>query len=210
MATSRQGSGDAPRIHHGAERSGLIVALGAQILRAACLEVVGWPEGVTVSVNVSVKQLISSGYVASVLDVLDDCACPPERLTIEITESCVADDSAIRALRQLRDRGIGLALDDFGTGYSSLSVLRTLPLSTIKIPREFVNDLGRAGFENTSALVSAILRLAKALHLDTIAEGVETDDQRSELDTMGCSAYQGFLESPPIPAHRVLPYLADK
>jgi len=187
-----------------AEETGLILPLGHWVLEAACLQLVAWAEraeakDLTLAVNVSVHQLRQRDFVAEVLAVLDRTGADPRRLKLELTESLLLDDAedTIGKMAALKERGIGFALDDFGTGFSSLSYLKRLPLEKLKIDRSFVGDI--LTDPNDAAIAQTIVALAQSLGLTTIAEGVETVEQRDFLARAGCHSYQGYLFSRPLP-----------
>jgi diguanylate cyclase (GGDEF)-like protein len=180
-----------------AEEAGMIDALGAFALRRAFRDSGLWP-ALTVAINVSPIQLRNPKFLSMVAVAVEEFRVDPRRFELEITESALLEDAAeVQAtLNRLRDMGFSLALDDFGTGYSSLSYLRRYPVDRIKIDRSFV---GRVGVDHDAdAVVSAIVKLAKALNLGIIAEGVETDEQRRRLRQAGCPHAQGYLFSPPV------------
>ncbi|MFY9479022.1 MAG: EAL domain-containing protein [Aquabacterium sp.] len=191
-----------------AEETGQIVPLGTWVLRQACRDAVHWPAHLRVSVNLSAVQFRSSSVVDVVDMALADSGLPPERLELEVTESALIEDheGAQSTLMALRSRGIRVALDDFGTGYSSLAYLRRFPMDKLKIDGMFVRSLDSD--QDAQAVVTAIIRLAKALRLDTTAEGVETKEQMVMLKALGCDDVQGYLISRPMPAAQVQPYLA--
>jgi EAL domain-containing protein (putative c-di-GMP-specific phosphodiesterase class I) len=187
-----------------AEETGLILPLGHWVLEAACLQLVAWAEraeakDLTLAVNVSVHQLRQRDFVAEVLAVLDRTGADPRRLKLELTESLLLDDAedTIGKMAALKERGIGFALDDFGTGFSSLSYLKRLPLEKLKIDRSFVGEI--LTDPNDAAIAQTIVALAQSLGLTTIAEGVETVEQRDFLARAGCHSYQGYLFSRPLP-----------
>jgi EAL domain-containing protein (putative c-di-GMP-specific phosphodiesterase class I) len=137
---------------------------------------------------------------AQVLSTLERHGLPPQALELEVTENIVLDhdDLVLESLQRLRDHGVGIAFDDFGTGYASLSLLKRYPLSRIKIDRSFVQ--GMLESERDASVISAILNMARSFDLETIAEGVETEEQRKSLQRLGCKEGQGFLFSRPVPA----------
>jgi EAL domain-containing protein (putative c-di-GMP-specific phosphodiesterase class I) len=186
-----------------AEDSGLIVDLGELVLRTACRDVAGWPE-LTVSVNVSARQMQLTGMPGVVGAVLRDTGVDAARLALEITEGVLLEDTPATAetLQALRRLGVRLMLDDFGTGYSSLAYLRRHPLDALKIDRAFVADLGEDG-KGDSAIVEAIIGMAKALRMRVVPEGVETAGQLARLTEMGCEFAQGFHLSRPLPAAEI-------
>ncbi len=193
-----------------AEETGLVVGMGAWVLREACRQAAEWatswpgPLPPMVAVNLSARQLADAGIVALVVEVLAATRLPPRRLCLEITESTLMDDAEAAAvtLAQLRSLGVRLAIDDFGTGYSSLSYLQRFPVDFLKVDRSFVSPLRPGGGEET-AIVEAITGLGHALGLEIIAEGVETDEQRRIVTRLGCALGQGFLWSPPVSAGEV-------
>ena len=150
------------------------------------------------AVNLSTRQLEEINVVELVQLALDVSGLPPEHLVIEITESFLIRNQqlGLETLHALRDLGVRLAIDDFGTGYASLSYLRRLPIDVLKIDRSFVEGLGRS--DEDTALVQAILRLARSLNLETIAEGVERPDQRAALADLRCTLAQGWHFSRPL------------
>ncbi len=188
-----------------AETSGLIRALGSQVLHQACVDARTWNErGVPlrVSVNAAVAQLNSGDYVTEIQAALQDFELVAGQMTIEITETAamqVAD--SLDTLRGIRRLGLHLALDDFGTGYSSLSFLRELPIDAIKIDRSFINGIGTSARDRS--IVQGVLAIAAALGHAVVAEGVETAAQAASLRQLGCRYAQGFLWSGPVPAVEV-------
>jgi diguanylate cyclase len=188
-----------------AEDSGLIVAIGAWVLRESCRVAAGWHRqyGTVVSVNVSPRQLREPDFGAMVLDVLRSSALPPTALILEITEGVLVDsglpsEQAIGHLNLVRAHGVRVAIDDFGTGYSSLAYLRDLPIDHLKIDRSFMPAPGSPD-STARTLVKAIVDLAAGLSLSTIAEGVETAEQAALLRECGCQWAQGFYFSRPVP-----------
>jgi diguanylate cyclase (GGDEF)-like protein len=197
-----------------AEETGLIVSIGEWVLREACLELARWrslPEAgdLFVSVNLSRKQLGSPNLVERIHDIIHEVGVPFTAVKIEITESSIMEDMdhAVAILGQIRDLGIDLHIDDFGTGYSSLSCLHHLPIAGIKIDRSFVNNV--AANRDYAAVVNAIVTLAHNLRLGLIAEGVETADQMSMLQAMGCDLAQGYYFQRPLSGDRALDYLLN-
>ena len=186
-----------------AEESGLIIPIGAWALESACRQAARWRDAgmaIPVAVNVSAHQLYNSNVIGTVEQALSAAALEPELLELEITESALMRNAerSQKVLRELHGLGLRLSVDDFGTGYSSLAYLKAFPLSEIKIDRSFVN--GVADDSGDRAIVAAVIALARALDLATIAEGVETQAQREEVVKLGCDAYQGYLCSRPLPA----------
>ena len=191
-----------------AEESGLIVELGRWVLEQACREVASWrdtPEGqeLTVSVNVSARQLQHPDFVHDVRVALDAAALDPRRLVLEITENVVIGDHVVvgEMLEALQLMGVRLALDDFGIGYSSLSRLESLPFDALKLDRVFVSRLGASS--SSAPLVRAIADLGAALHLDVIAEGIENRLQMTELRRLGVRRGQGTFFANPLEAREV-------
>ncbi|MFP5221127.1 MAG: EAL domain-containing protein [Acidobacteriota bacterium] len=189
-----------------AEETGLIMPIGSWVLRKACEQLAKWqklrPEGppLTMSVNLSAKQFMNLELVAEIRNVIEQTGISPESLKLEITESKVMENAefASRMLAHLKDLGVKISIDDFGTGYSSLAYLHSFPLDTLKIDRSFVGKMG-TGHEN-SEIVGAIVNLARNLGLEVVAEGVEENDQLSELKGLACQYGQGFLFSRPVPS----------
>ena len=187
-----------------AEEMGLIVPIGRWVLRTACAQAVDWgrrfPElgPLTLSVNVSARQLQDRTFVGEVAEILTEHGLSPERIVLELTESSLVEDpdQAVRRLEELRELGIRLAIDDFGTGYSSLGYLQRYPIEILKVHRAFVSELGRHPEE--PALAKAIVQLAQHLGMQTIAEGVEDGAQVDALRALGCGYAQGFHFSQPL------------
>lgn len=197
-----------------AEESGLILAIGSWALHEACRQVAAWHAkfGVhlVVSVNVSAHQLRAPRMlVEDVLAALRNTALPTSVLELELTESLMisATDAALKGLHELRSLGISIALDDFGTGYSSLGYLRRLPVDCLKIDRSFVSDL--SADEDAERVLQAILGIASALRLRTVAEGIETPAQLEILCRHGCLEGQGFLFASPLDASAFESLLAE-
>ncbi|MDF1485334.1 EAL domain-containing protein [Ramlibacter sp. H39-3-26] len=186
-----------------AEESGSIVPIGAWVLQEAVGQAARWlRQGmpVPVSVNVSALQFRQSDFVDTVAVAIAMAELPPELLELELTESILIQDAneVLERLRLLAQLGVRLSIDDFGTGYSSLAYLKRFPIHKLKIDQSFVRGLpGDAG---DSAIVSAIVSIGRALRMDVIAEGVETEVQRDALVALGCSRFQGFLCAPGLPA----------
>ncbi len=192
-----------------AEETGLIVPIGYWVLEEACRQTVQWhalyPQEVPlrINVNLSGRQIQRADVVERVSEIIQRTGIEPSRLTLEITESVMMKDldEAVLRLLALKGLGVRLALDDFGTGYSSLANLGSLPLDTIKIDRSFVARLGK--HEGSSATIAAIVALAETLHLDITSEGVETESQLAELQSLGCTFGQGFLFDRPLGADTI-------
>ncbi|OJF13592.1 putative bifunctional diguanylate cyclase/phosphodiesterase [Couchioplanes caeruleus] len=189
-----------------AERNGTINTLGLWVLREACAQVASWGGDTYVSVNLSPRQLQEPTLVHDVLAVLQLTGLEPGRLVLEITESALVDDVAgTTMLAEFRAHGIRVAIDDFGTGYSSLHYLTRLPVDILKIDRSFVAELN--GTPEGAGITEAILRLSHALHLTTVAEGIETTEQAAELQLLGCGIGQGYLFAEPLPPSQMLSLL---
>jgi diguanylate cyclase (GGDEF)-like protein/PAS domain S-box-containing protein len=186
------------------EESGLVVPLGTRVLADGCNQMARWQrepatEHLTVSLNVSVRQLTHADLVGAVVNALNASGADPTKLCLEITETALMDDVeiAIRVLRTLRAMGVRVWVDDFGAGYSSLLYLRRLPLDVIKIDHSFV--AGVANEPEDQAIVTGIINLAHGLGLTALAEGVETPEQADTLRQLGCDLAQGFLWSRALP-----------
>jgi diguanylate cyclase (GGDEF)-like protein/PAS domain S-box-containing protein len=192
-----------------AEETGLIRELGWWNLRESCRQMSLWRAKypayaeLTISVNLSPKQFLQPNLISDIEGVLAEMKMPPSALKLELTESTVMGDpaSAIEMLEQIKARGISLAIDDFGTGYSSLSYLHRFPLDTLKIDRSFISGIGDgASNEDGTEIARTILPMASNLHLEVVAEGVETGEQLALLRRLKCKYGQGFYFSRPLPA----------
>ena len=184
-----------------AESSGLIVPIGAWILREALTVASGWPASVSVAVNLSARQLSEPALTVMVQDTMAEIGFPASRLILEVTETAVLQDrvAAARTIAALRAAGVRVVIDDFGTGYTSLGFLRDYALDGLKIDRSFVTGID----QGSTAIVDAIIRMAGALDLRVIAEGIETEAQLEQLRSLGCRYIQGFLVSPPVSATEI-------
>jgi diguanylate cyclase (GGDEF)-like protein/PAS domain S-box-containing protein len=189
-----------------AEESGLVIPLGARVLRAACEQVARWQretghDGLRLTVNVSARQMAAPDFVETVQEILAETGLHPDSLGLEITERLLLEETPATALtiELLQALGVRLLLDDFGTGYSSLRYLQRYPLDGLKVDRAFVNGLGDNG-DGDGAIVEAIVGMARALGMGVIPEGVETEGQLARLCALGCDHAQGFLLSKPLPA----------
>lgn len=185
-----------------AERTGQIVELGRLVVERACAQAAqlreqGRPD-IGMAVNVSMLQLTEDDLVSVVGDALDRHGLPPEMLTVELTETCLADEdgAALRQLEQIRALGVRVEIDDFGTGFSSLSRLRELPVDGVKIDRRFITDLGTD--PSAEPMVAAIISLARAVGMEVTAEGVDSERQVTVLRRLGCELVQGFLFARPL------------
>jgi diguanylate cyclase (GGDEF)-like protein/PAS domain S-box-containing protein len=182
-----------------AEESGLIIELGAWVLRQSLRQAAIWHEAgleIPVAVNVSTLQFQQPGFCEQVAQDLRHCKLPPRLLELEVTESMLLRDAdgTLARLHELAALGVRLSIDDFGTGYSNMAYLKRMPLMQIKIDRSFINGL--PGDTQDAGIVTAILQLARALGIEAIAEGVERQDQHQFLQRVGCERFQGFLFAP--------------
>jgi diguanylate cyclase (GGDEF)-like protein/PAS domain S-box-containing protein len=196
-----------------AEQTGLIVQIGDFVRQRALSDLAGWrslaPSAAALSmcVNVSPRELARPEFADGVTQLLARSGIPAASLIIEITESAMLEgDTALEALRALREVGVRIWIDDFGTGYSSLGYFRDLPVDGLKIDRVFVDGLGSR--REHTAIITAALAFAEALDLDVVGEGIETDDQRSRLGDLGCLLGQGFLFSRPVDVDQLRKLLA--
>jgi diguanylate cyclase (GGDEF)-like protein len=182
-----------------AEDSGLIETLGTWVLRRACRDAAGWPESVSVSVNLSAAQFRNTELVGTVTCALAEAGLKAERLELEITESLLMSntESVLRMLSALSAMGVRIAMDDFGTGYSSLAYLWRFPFDKVKIDRAFTQGLGQD--PKVELIVRSIISLAHSLQIRVNAEGVETTSQMQALQNQGCDELQGFLLGRPAP-----------
>ncbi len=180
-----------------AEKTGLINQLGEWVLKTACEEAARWEQPLKVSVNVSPIQLINTSLTETVAAVLKKTGLDPRRLDLEITESDVFNENtrSLEILSQLREQGIQISIDDFGTGYSSLSRLSYFPFDKIKIDRSFVVNIPMQ--KDDLDIVRLIISMGKSLHMRIVAEGVETEEQLTSLQQLGCDLVQGYLIGKP-------------
>ena len=198
-----------------AEDSGLIEPIGRWVQERACRQVLEWhdqrPDArpFDISVNLSARQVAHRDLPSIVAEILARTNLDPVHLRLEITESVLVEESATAkaTLEALTEIGVRLVLDDFGTGYSSLAYLNRFPFDALKIDRSFVDALGVE--QERTAIIEAIIGMARALSLDVIAEGVENEAQLSELCRLGCDYAQGHLFSPALPPHEVLMLLGE-
>jgi diguanylate cyclase (GGDEF)-like protein len=199
-----------------AEETGEIVPIGRWVLQQACLQIRQWrmehsdAADISVSVNLSPRQIQSASVVDDVRAALDESGIEPSSLVLEITESTLMHDTpaTIEKLNSLKGLGVMLAIDDFGTGYSSLSYLQRFPIDALKIDRSFISGV-TAGIED-SALTEAIIRMARSLSLETVAEGIEHPEQLERLTQLGCGSGQGFLLAKPVPAEGIQALLSGE
>lgn len=186
-----------------AEEIGLILPIGQWVLEAACVQLKLWEsrpqtQRLQLAVNVSASQLHQIDFVRQVQDILEKTGVKPNRLKIELTETMLLKNGeGIIVMQALKELGVSLSMDDFGTGYSSLSYLTQLPLDQLKIDQSFVHNLGVKQSDNV--IVQTIIGMANNLNMEVIAEGVETVTQRDYLEQHGCSLFQGYLFSRPVP-----------
>ena len=194
-----------------AEELGLIREIGAFVLQQSCIDAMAWPVPLRVAVNVSAAQFARDDFPAQVGAILKETGIDPGRVELEITESVFVGDAdrTQRIFEELKDLGVRLALDDFGTGYSSLSYLQRAPFDKIKIDRSFVRGATDAG-NNNPQILSAIVTLAEALKMETVAEGVETLDELKLVKDRGASHIQGYIFSAALTQEAVLARLATE
>lgn len=199
-----------------AERSGMIVPIGRRVLETACEQAANWRRNLpgaadlSVSVNLSVRQLQHDDVEEHVMDTLNSTGLDPGGLTLEVTESVFVDDASAAGerLSSLKRLGVRLAIDDFGTGFSSLSYIHRYPFDVLKIDRAFVSGLGTS--ENGGAVLRTMLGLAGQLSMTAVAEGIETAAELAQLRALRCSHGQGFLFSPPVDAASLELLLTEK
>ncbi|RZI42901.1 GGDEF domain-containing response regulator [Herbaspirillum sp. HC18] len=198
-----------------ASETGQLVRIGEWVIAAACAQARCWRDAgmafpsIPIAVNVAIPQIYAD--LPDVIErELQRQEVPPSSIQLEITESLVIRDieKATEVLREISESGITIAIDDFGTGYSSLSMLKTLPIDILKIDQSFVRDLGKN--PSDTAIVAAIVNMARALALRVVAEGVETQEQLSVLDGLGCDEHQGYFYSKPLPAGDLMQTLLQR
>jgi EAL domain-containing protein (putative c-di-GMP-specific phosphodiesterase class I) len=187
-----------------AEQNGLIVELGAWILRTACAQAVAWRDDLgpiapqRMSVNVSARQLAEPGFARVVADTLAWSGLGAHNLLVEVTETAVFGGGlALQAVHDLHDLGVRIALDDFGTGHSSLGLLQTVPVDVLKVDKSFVDNITMAG--RHAVIAEALIQVSNGLGLTAVAEGVETAEQAAELYRLGYQLAQGYHFGRPIP-----------
>jgi len=186
-----------------AESTGMILQIGTWVLEQACLMAAIWKDDISVSVNVSAVQIKSGLLVGAVDQALKKSRLSAHRLELEITESCLLENSAqtLHILGGLKGLGVSISLDDFGTGYSGLNSLSRFPFDKIKIDRSFVMDIGVR--KKSEELVRAIVNIGHSLQMSTLAEGIETAEQLRFLRSLGCEQGQGYLFSQAVPAEEI-------
>lgn len=198
-----------------AEESSLIIRVGEWVLRAACAQAARWRADfgdtapLPIHVNFSARQIAQAELPAFVLGVLAETGVPPSDIAVEMTETALIDNvgTPIATLGELNRAGLHVALDDFGTGYSSLSYLERFPIDSLKIDRAFISGLGAEGAP--TAIISAIVGIAGALQLDTVAEGVETAAEAGAVSALGVSHAQGYFFGRPVPAGEIEELVRD-
>jgi len=180
-----------------------VVPLGRWVLDEACRALSVLPEPLSLSVNLSGRQLLQPDLPEQLSAMLARCGLAPGRLKLELTESMLFGNgaAAIDALNKLRATGVRLCIDDFGTGYSSLSYLHELPIDSLKIDRSFIGAMGED--ERKTKIVQTILLLGKGLGIEVVAEGVETQQQADALRKLGCERAQGYFFARPVPLEQL-------
>jgi EAL domain-containing protein (putative c-di-GMP-specific phosphodiesterase class I) len=194
------------------EDSGLIVDVGRWVLLEACRQAAVWHDRghrLQMSVNVSMRQLEVPAFVDHIREALGSSGLDPTSLVIEITESTLMRDAeaTVRRLREIKDLGVRVAIDDFGTGYSSLAYLRQFPVDALKIDRSFIAAM--ADSPESSALIHTLVELGRTLGLETLAEGIEDNEQLHKLQEEHCDRGQGFLFSRPIEPEAIEAFLLE-
>jgi EAL domain-containing protein (putative c-di-GMP-specific phosphodiesterase class I) len=192
-----------------AEDTGLVVPLGRWVMREACQQLRMWQlrlparSTLTMSINLSVRQLAHEEIIRDVREALDDAGLDPSTVTFEITETTLMHDTEVtrQRLAELREIGVSLAVDDFGTGYSSLQYVQRFPIDVIKIDRSFVTGLGTN--PGDGAVVQSMIELAQRLGVHTVAEGIDRPEQVTLLQSLGADLGQGYLFSKPVEANHI-------
>ncbi|MDA7946868.1 MAG: EAL domain-containing protein [Hyphomicrobiaceae bacterium] len=193
-----------------AEETELIIPIGKWVLHQACRDAAAWPKPLKVSVNLSAVQFKPGDFVDLVKNALDESGLDPNRLELEITESLLISSTGqvVEDLEGLRDLGVSIAMDDFGTGYSSLSYISSFPFNKIKIDKSFVRSMGR---DNAiMGIVKCIIAMGRSLGVTITAEGVETEEQRQVLKSLGCTQAQGFLYGRPTSGAKCVEQMTDE
>jgi diguanylate cyclase (GGDEF)-like protein/PAS domain S-box-containing protein len=187
-----------------AEETGLIIAIGEWVLKTACEHLKTWKQqglgnDFQLAINVSPKQFHLKGFVEKTMNIIGTYEIDAKQLSFEISESIMIDnlETTISKMQALKDAGINFAIDDFGTGYSSLAYLKQLPITQLKVDQTFIRDINKN--RNGEAIVETIISMANLLGLQAIAEGVENEEQKDFLAAKGCSIYQGYRFSQPVP-----------
>ncbi len=192
-----------------AEEIGLIQPIGEWVLLNACQQIKAWKRAglppISIAVNLSGYQVNQPHWISKVQTILERTGVDPKFLEMEITETVLMDNSdvALSNLRQLDEMGIRISIDDFGTGYSSLSYLKRFPIHALKIDQSFVRGIGNLGTETDAVIIKAIVSIAQALNLKTVAEGVEQVQEKTYLESIGCDDMQGYLFSKPLPVEQI-------
>lgn len=187
-----------------AEETGLIIALGERLLRAACEQCAAWRRGglppLRVAVNISPRQLQYKGIVQQIVRVVDETGVDPAHIELEVTESLILHSHAeIRSvLFKLKDKGLSISIDDFGTGHSSLANLQLLPIDAVKIDKSFVHNM--INDASSAAIAAAVIEMARKMDIRVVAEGVELEEQVLHLYSRHCDIMQGYYFSRPLPA----------
>jgi EAL domain-containing protein (putative c-di-GMP-specific phosphodiesterase class I) len=195
------------------EDTGLILPVGAWVIRSACAQLADWDQArlppICMAVNLSARQLRHPYLAALVEDTLREFEIDPARLEIELTESLAMEDTVVtrNVLASFARIGVRLAIDDFGTGHSSLAYLRRLDVDTLKVDRSFVNQLPHDAED--CAIATAVIALGHSLHMKVVAEGVETQEQADFLRRLGCNEMQGWLLGRPQPAPKMAEWLRE-
>ena len=196
-----------------AEETGMIIEIGDWVVEQACAQLARWHAAglgdITMSINVSVAQLLRGDLIRRLCDVLAEHDIPPNQLELELTESMVMANAeqSITTLRRLKAIGVNLAIDDFGTGYSSLAYLKRLPIDALKIDKEFVGDITTD--PDDEAITATVIAMAHSLGLNVIAEGVERVEQVDYLREQDCDEVQGHWLAPPLPADQCFAFLRE-
>jgi EAL domain-containing protein (putative c-di-GMP-specific phosphodiesterase class I) len=196
-----------------AERTGQIGLVGAHVLRTACRQMAAWSARwpgfpLRLAVNVAARQLLDRSFTQTVRQALAEAGLAPDRLTLELTESEVIDDQvAVGQLRELAGHGIRISIDDFGTGYTSLASLRAFPVHQIKIDRTFIE---RPGHARADAMLELVISVGRVLDLETVAEGVETEEQAETLRLAGVGIAQGYRFAHPMTAEQFAGWYAAR
>ena len=198
-----------------AEESGMIIGIGEWVLREACTTLADWHrsgfDDMSMAVNVSAVQLLRSDLPSTVERILRETGVDARFLELELTESVLMANAELAAerLQTFRRIGVSIAVDDFGTGYSSLAYLRRLPITTLKIDKAFIDDLGGPNDSEDAAITTTVIAMAHSLGLDVVAEGVETAEQLAFLRTQGCDVVQGYWLAPPLEAGPCMQFVRE-